>query len=70
MATVYKATQKTINRTVAVKVLPRALMHDDTFMQRFRREAEVVARLEHFHILPMYDYGEYDGMPYIVMPLP
>lgn len=67
MATVYKATQKTINRTVAVKVLPRALMHDDTFMQRFRREAEVVARLEHFHILPMYDYGEYDGMPYIVM---
>jgi serine/threonine protein kinase len=67
MATVYKATQKTVNRTVAVKVLPRALMHDDTFMQRFRREAEVVASLEHFHILPMYDYGEYDGMPYIVM---
>lgn len=67
MATVYKATQTTINRTVAIKVLPRALMHDDTFMQRFRREAEVVARLEHFHILPMYDYGEYDGMPYIVM---
>lgn len=67
MATVYKATQTTINRTVAIKVLPRALMHDDTFMQRFRREAEVVATLEHFHILPMYDYGEYDGMPYIVM---
>lgn len=67
MATVYKATQSTINRTVAIKVLPRSFMHDDTFMLRFQREAELVARLEHFHILPIYDYGEYDGMPYIVM---
>ncbi len=67
MAAVYKATQASINRTVAIKVLPRSLMHDDTFMERFRREAEVVARLEHFHILPIYDYGEYDGMPFIVM---
>lgn len=67
MATVYMATQSTINRIVAIKVLPRSFMHDDTFMQRFRREAELVARLEHFHILPIYDYGEYDGMPYIVM---
>lgn len=67
MATVYKATQSTINRTVAIKVLPRSFLHDDTFMHRFRREAELIARLEHFHILPIYDYGEYDGMPYIVM---
>ncbi|MBN1429428.1 MAG: SUMF1/EgtB/PvdO family nonheme iron enzyme [Anaerolineae bacterium] len=67
MATVYKATHPAINRTVAIKVLPRAMLHDDTFMQRFQREAEVIARLEHFHILPIYDYGEYEGMPYIVM---
>lgn len=67
MATVYKATQSTINRIVAVKVLPRSFLHDDTFMHRFRREAEVIARLEHFYILPIYDYGEFDGMPFIVM---
>jgi serine/threonine-protein kinase len=67
MATVYKATQATINRTVAIKVLPHAMLHDDTFMRRFRREGEVFAKLEHFHILPIFDYGEADGMPYIVM---
>src|SRR5687767_3796897 len=67
MATVYLARQAAINRTVAVKVLPRSFMHDHTFMQRFRREAEIVAGLEHFHILPIYDYGEHDGMPFIVM---
>ena len=67
MATVYKAVQASINRTVAIKVLPPSFLHDDTFMQRFRREAEVIAKLEHFHILPIYDYGEYKGMPFIVM---
>ena len=67
MATVYKATQSTINRIVAIKVLPRSFLHDDTFMQRFLREAKLFASLEHFHILPIYDYGEYDGMPFIVM---
>ncbi len=67
MASVYKATQKSINRNVAVKVLPRSFLHDDTFMQRFQQEAELIARLEHFHILPIYAYGDYDGMPYIVM---
>lgn len=67
MASVYQARQAAINRIVAIKVLPRILVHDETFMQRFHREAEVIARLEHFHILPVYDYGEHDMMPYIVM---
>ncbi len=67
MATVYLGTQRSIKRTVAVKVLPHSMMHDDTFMQRFRREAELIASLEHFHILPIFDYGELEGMPYIVM---
>ncbi|MGF1506177.1 MAG: protein kinase [Anaerolineae bacterium] len=67
MATVYEATQTTVNRTVAVKVLPQTLLHDETFMQRFRREAEVAAQLEHFHILPVYDYGETENVHYIVM---
>jgi formylglycine-generating enzyme required for sulfatase activity/tRNA A-37 threonylcarbamoyl transferase component Bud32 len=67
MATVYKAIQTSVNRLVAVKILPQTLLHDENFMKRFRQEAEVIARLEHFHILPIYDYGEYEGMPYIVM---
>lgn len=67
MASVYRARQEKINRLVAIKVLPSVLMHDDTFMSRFLREAKVIAQLEHFHILPVYDYGEYESMPYIVM---
>jgi formylglycine-generating enzyme required for sulfatase activity/tRNA A-37 threonylcarbamoyl transferase component Bud32 len=67
MATVYKAIQTSVNRLVAVKILPQSLLHDENFMKRFRQEAEVIARLEHFHILPIYDYGEHDDMPYIVM---
>ncbi len=69
MATVYKATQTSINRTVAVKVLPRALLHDPGFYERFTREVEVIAMLEHPHIVPIYDYGESEGMPYITMRL-
>jgi serine/threonine protein kinase len=67
MATVYRARQKTINRTVAVKVLPRALLHDPSFYERFTREVDVIAHLEHPHILPIYDFGEADGVPYIAM---
>lgn len=67
MATVYKATQKSINRQVAVKVLPRHFMHDPGFLERFEREVEVISGLEHPHILPIYDYGQDDGVPYIAM---
>ncbi len=67
MATVYMGRQIAMNRTVAIKILPRNFTHDDSFMRRFRREGEIVANLEHLHILPVYDYGEFDGMPYIVM---
>ncbi len=69
MATVYRARQASIGRDVAIKILPSTLMHDDTFLARFYREAEVIARLQHPHILPVYDFGEYEGMPYIVMAL-
>jgi serine/threonine protein kinase len=67
MATVYRARQSSIGRDVAIKVLPSTLMHDDTFLGRFYQEAEVVARLQHPHVLPVYDFGEFEGMPYIVM---
>ena len=67
MASVYRAKQQSMGRIVAVKVLPRNLMHDPTFYERFEREVEVISRLEHPHILPIYDYGQTDGMPYIAM---
>jgi len=67
MATVYRAQQVSMNRIVAIKVLPRQYMNDDTYMQRFHREVEIVARLEHRNIVPVHDYGEHEGQPYIVM---
>ncbi|MBI1280864.1 MAG: protein kinase [Anaerolineaceae bacterium] len=67
MSTVYQATQTSMKRSVAIKVLPRTLTHEDKFLERFYREVEIVSSLQHPHILPVYDFGEYDGMPYIVM---
>ena len=67
MATVYRARQISMNRIVAVKVLPRQFLNDDTYMQRFNREVKIVAELEHRSIVPVHDYGEADGQPYIVM---
>jgi serine/threonine protein kinase len=67
MATVYKAFQPSMNRTVAIKILPPQLAQNAVFLARFRQEAQVIARLEHAHILPVYDYGESGGVIYIVM---
>lgn len=67
MATVYRARQRSVNRAVAVKVLPPMLMHDPSFLERFTREVEVITQLEHPHILPIIDYGEAEGVPYIAM---
>lgn len=69
MATVYRAQQTTINRVVAIKVLPPYFLHQSGLYERFEREVEVVARLEHPHILPIYDYGKAGDIPYIVMRL-
>lgn len=66
-ATVYRAMQLPIRRTVAVKVLPELLATSERAMMLFRQEASVAAQLEHIRILPVYDYGEQDGVPYIVM---
>jgi serine/threonine-protein kinase len=66
MAVVYLARDPYMKRHVAVKVL--AAQHADPgFLSRFRREAEVIAGLEHPAIVPVYDYGEHNGRPYIVM---
>ena len=67
MATVYKAYQPEIDRYVAVKVLPQALAADAQFVKRFRLEARTIARLQHPHILPLYDYGDENGILYLIM---
>ena len=68
MAAVYKAYQPSMERYVAVKVLPRHMSTSEEFVNRFKREAKLLAQLQHPHILPVFDYGEADGYPYIVMP--
>ncbi|GAB3020756.1 hypothetical protein MBOU_29570 [Mycobacterium bourgelatii] len=50
------------NRTVAIKLLPPHLAGDDTFLQRFRREAEAAAQLSNKHVIPIHNYGEIDGV--------
>jgi len=67
MATVYKAYHAALDRYVALKVLHPAFTDDATFMSRFQREARVVARLDHPNIVPIYDFAEYEGRPYLVM---
>jgi serine/threonine-protein kinase len=67
MATVYKGYQQEIDRYVAVKVLPPHPGQDPQFIERFRLEARTVARLQHPHILPVYDYGVEDDILYLVM---
>jgi len=69
MATVYKAFDPVFKRHVAVKVLPASLLHAPTFQDRFKREALIIAQLEHAAIVPIYDVGEYEGQPFMVMRL-
>lgn len=67
MATVYLAYQPAIERTVAIKIMPRHFLHDPNFLERFQREVKVIARLQHPRIVPVFDYGQIDEQPYIVM---
>ena len=67
MATVYLARQQSMKRNVALKFLPSAYLNDELYLQRFAREVEIVAKLEHRNIVPVYDFGEHRGQPYIAM---
>src|SRR5689334_19113872 len=67
MAIVYKAYQPSVDRYVAIKVLPSQLAESQEFATRFHQEARIIAKLEHPHILPVFDYGESDGVAYFVM---
>ena len=67
MADVWSARDKRLNRTVAIKTVARDLSHDMNPVKLFEREAQTIANLEHPHILPIYEFGDYDGQLYIVM---
>ncbi len=69
MASVYRGYQESIDRSVAVKILPPEFLHDPNFSQRFLAEARILAKLTHPSILPLYDFGTANDVPYIVMPL-
>jgi len=67
MADVYLASDKLLNRLVAVKVLFPEYARDETFVERFRREAQAAAGLTHGNIVAIYDWGEEFGTYFIVM---
>ena len=67
MASVYKCHEPALDRHIALKVLPREFLHDENFAERFRREAKVIARLEHPNIVPIFAFGIEDGVPWMAM---
>jgi tRNA A-37 threonylcarbamoyl transferase component Bud32 len=67
MATVFKAYHPALDRYVAIKALHPAFTDDENFLKRFEREAKMVARLDHPNIVPIYDFSEHEGRPYLVM---
>ena len=66
-SSVWKARQLSLDRLVAIKVLDSALQLDPAALTRFRQEAQAAARLKHASIVQVYDTGEMDGRPFLVM---
>src|SRR5437870_13122603 len=67
MAEVYRARDELLGREVALKVLSERYSKDHSFVERFRREAQSAANINHPNIVSLYDYGADDGSYYIVM---
>ncbi len=67
MATVFKAYHPSLDRYVAIKALHPAFMEHPGFIDRFEREAKVVAKLEHPNIVPIHDFSEHEDRPYLVL---
>src|SRR5262245_7403486 len=67
MGVVYRARQTALNRVVAVKVILDSSFQDSDAALRFANEAQAAANLKHPNIVPVYEFGESDGKPYLVM---
>lgn len=67
MGAVYLARQKSLDREVAIKILPRHFGADEDFRTSFETEAKSMAKLNHPNLIGIYDFGQVDGMLYIVM---
>ncbi|MEM7279769.1 MAG: protein kinase, partial [Pseudomonadota bacterium] len=67
MGVVYKATQRSLNRVVAIKMVRNAYGASQDSIDRFRREAEAIARLDHPQIIPVYEIGEHDSQQFFSM---
>ncbi len=67
MGEVFRARDTRLDRTVAIKILPRQLSNDPVRKQRFEREAKAISSLNHPHICVLYDVGHQDGTDYLVM---
>src|SRR5262249_38455242 len=67
MAVVYRARQVRLDRRVALKVLLASVYADQAERAPFHTEAEAIARLQHPHIVQVYELGEHDGLPYLAL---
>ena len=67
MGAVYRAVQRSLDRVVAIKILPREFGADPTFRESFEDEAKAMARLNHPNLIGVFDFGEVDGMLFIIM---
>ena len=67
MGAVYKARQLSLDRLVAIKILPREFGEDESFRANFEAEAKAMARLNHPNLIGVYDFGEVSGMLFIIM---
>ena len=67
MGAVYLANQTSLDRPVAIKILPREFGEDQSFLASFTSEAKLMARLNHANLIGIYDFGNVDGMLYLIM---
>src|SRR5205807_1409989 len=69
MSVMYRATDVRLGRKVALKVIGEHITGDAEFRERFVDEARNTAAIDHAHVVPLYDFGELDGLLYIAMRL-